>query len=618
MIPFLGFRIFTLVFLAIVCVDAQNLESLRWRTARSLEEQRKWDEAVNEYRAILLENPSLAEAYIRIGIIRQQQGNAGHALRNFQQALQLDSLLVNAWEGSAQAHTSLGEREKAIAAWRRIISLSTGETKVRAERKIAELLGTATNGQVNPGEVTAKVTVPSGTADTKSKFRYDALYKKATEEQQRGDCAAALATVRKLLQAQPGHPGAFYLGGVCRFNQGDMERAEFNFKRSLDYPEKGHNAHYYLGRIAERRNRPSEAITHYQRYLSLTKNQEGRAEAESRIRAISAQGVGALDAGADTATTLTTAGDQANRPELIDTLDGNLVVVLHKRQAAGGTELHRALEDARERRYNQAIEGFKQVRLRFPNTDNAQAAALNMVVLYKHLGLLDNARNLSTSLLRGEASGIYRNAFYWHHARSLVALQDLPAARRSLDSVVADTMLGPTRAAHLALGAELSAAQKDVKDAHLLLRQAIDAEQSPAKKASLRLRLAEHHRSRGERALAIRAWQELLDECKEVSDACRQAGYALADINYQGRNWTAALTYYERMVREYPDGEDAPWGLFQQGNIHRRQGRFKEAVAKFDAVQERFPDTYWAEQAKWSKEDAIWQERHGQVLRGPS
>lgn len=115
-------------------------------------------------------------------------------------------------------------------------------------------------------------------------FSYNGpAFTKGIELQLAGKEQEAFEQWRKVLQQEPGHPGAFYHAGVGRFNIGEFDKARYNFERSFDYPAKGFNAHYFLGRIAENQKDPARARRHYELYLQLTKSAQGIAEVKGRL-----------------------------------------------------------------------------------------------------------------------------------------------------------------------------------------------------------------------------------------------------------------------------------------------------------------------------------------------
>ena len=54
---------------------------------------------------------------------------------------------------------------------------------------------------------------------------------------------------REVLKKNPGHAGAYFYAGLTRYELGEMEKAEYNLKKGLEYKERGVDAHYYLSLV---------------------------------------------------------------------------------------------------------------------------------------------------------------------------------------------------------------------------------------------------------------------------------------------------------------------------------------------------------------------------------
>lgn len=117
-----------------------------------------------------------------------------------------------------------------------------------------------------------------------AEFSYDdPVFLKGIELVNQKKYAEAAVKWRDVLNRQPGHPGAYYFAGVSRFELGELDKAAYNFKRAFDYPDKGFNAYYYLGRIAEKQKKYDEARANYSKYLTLTQSANGIAEVKGRL-----------------------------------------------------------------------------------------------------------------------------------------------------------------------------------------------------------------------------------------------------------------------------------------------------------------------------------------------
>jgi len=91
--------------------------------------------------------------------------------------------------------------------------------------------------------------------------------------------------------------------------------------------------------------------------------------------------------------------------------------------------------------------------------------------------------------------------------------------------------------------------------------------------------------------------------------------YRIADYYYQIKDYDEALGYYKRVTRGHNWYHDTPWGLFQIGNIYKNQKQYELAVKTYKDLIKEYEGHYWAGQAKWKLEDAVWENEYKAVLR---
>lgn len=99
-----------------------------------------------------------------------------------------------------------------------------------------------------------------------------------------------------------------------------------------------------------------------------------------------------------------------------------------------------------------------------------------------------------------------------------------------------------------------------------------------------------------------------------ILSAVARGGYMLGDALYGAGNLEAAVVAYQRALEYAPESRMAPWGAYRIGVCLRRLGRPLEAQQAFRRVSERYPGTFWAEQAQWDASDIAWQMENGLVV----
>lgn len=615
MITFTIMRMSFLFFLWVLLGFSWGAEvaKLRFERARQLASVGKTEEALQEYRAILLDDPENAAAYFEAGKVRQQQGKWGAAAQNFNLSLQRNPDFWDAAEALALSYQQMGQKEKALATWRKLVDRAPTEYKSRANKNMETTLG------VHQADAPSR---PSPVSSGAGSHRYDSPeFVEGVAQYQAGKWSKSLESWRKVLSMDAKNPGAFYYAGVCRYNLGEYDKAEYNLMKSFAYPDKGFNAHYYLARIYEKRKAFDKARAQYESYIAKTTNPEGRKDAEKRLAALPGAGTVAakplVQSVPDSLAPKDSLPASLPNPERVETLSTGILFPLGSLTGQGATELQAALKSAQAKDYNQAIESLKSVRLLYPGTPNALASGFALCALYRYLGLSDNLRVLSASILREDVSEPYRSGLGYLLATALKDLGELGAARSVLDSGKVDLALGPTAAQANLLQGQIAELQKAEKDVPTHLEKAIQSEKDPLKRADLRLRLGQTLLRQGMQTNAEKAFEGLLESCSAyTAEQCRKAHYALGDMYYQGKSWDKALLQYKKATDTYVDPDDSPWGLYQIGNIYRKKQMFSDAVKAYEALIQKFPTSYWADQARWNREDVIWRGQNSKLVVG--
>src|SRR5271170_6394746 len=91
------------------------------------------------------------------------------------------------------------------------------------------------------------------------------------------------------------------------------------------------------------------------------------------------------------------------------------------------------------------------------------------------------------------------------------------------------------------------------------------------------------------------------------SDWARKGLLMTTYANYQAGDYTSAVTSAERYLKDYPNSPDAPYVLYLQANayylqipdISRDQESAGKALAAFQAVVQKYPNSEYVEDAKY-------------------
>jgi len=640
-------------------VFAQNSQSVRLKQAGELADQGKYKEALDEYKAVLSTDKGNAEAYLGAGNVRFKMRDYKIALDNFQLAQKYNPKMTKAIEGEAEAYEALSQKENAIARWRVLAESGSADQKTKALSRIGVLLGTNPNAQTAQATQVPPTANPSPSppaAAGKSKYTYDSPeFKAGLAAFDKKNWAESAKSWGEVLKKEPGNPGAYYYAGVCRFNLGEPDKAIINFNKSFDFPEKGYNSNYYLGRIYEQKGDKAKAINYYNKYLQLTPSADGKAEVKGRIAALNGSAVAKSNT-VDSSSSLQSSGSQDAKSSAsyeCNSLESCMKMEEKRKQdsvaayleslrnkpltigpekivateyggnfafasitEAGSADLQKAFNLIQKKSFQSAIDALQTTRQKFPGTPNSMAAAYNLLSLYQYLELHDKVIALGNSVLQEPVPEPYKSAVLYMLAVSQVKKEQYQIGDNSLSEVTEDQKLGPTLGQKLALKAEIAAKYKPDQGSPEILKKAIDAETDKTKKNELRLKLADLYTKLQDTPSAVQTYKDIAEDCPaNTAQPCRKAIYELGNISFIAQNWPMALEYYNKAMEQYKDPELVSWALFQIGNVFRKQNNYKEAVRYYDRLIKEYSGTYWADQAKLYKDDVIWHENNQGVLK---
>ena len=270
--------------------------------------------ALGEYRAVLAENPRDAAAYFAAAQVRMKMKDYSGALANYRLAYKFEPTMSAAYEGAAKVYEVLGQKAKADAERAKdpknnpvveapieaaAVAEPAPEPAKAESAKVAEpkpepkpvevakpepaKVAEAPKSVEKPAEVAkaepAKVDAASNDPFEKGKALYaEGKYKEAAP------------LWREVLRKQPGHAGAYFYAGLTRYQLGEMDKAEFNLKKGLEYKDEGNDANYFLALIAKNNKKQDQELKFLAAYMKkAAPSAKYRAAAEARIAEIKAE-----------------------------------------------------------------------------------------------------------------------------------------------------------------------------------------------------------------------------------------------------------------------------------------------------------------------------------------
>jgi tetratricopeptide (TPR) repeat protein len=558
---------------------------------------------------------------------------------------------------------------------------------VPAPAKANAAAGATTNAAAEDGDGGFSPALDSGSSKGPEGIYADKDFLAALELYKAGKLDAMAGPLRRCLSRHPGHPGAYYLGGVMRYEKGDLAKALFNFKRALGYPDRGFNAHYYMGRICQRQERLPAAAAEYREYLKATPSPAGRKSAEGYLARMGegnvpatpapAGGDGKAGTGAETAAARPDAagkapgsglkektakeaahesgGKASAEPEegpaggpeaktgnlpakpkapplpvppseakaLVLDREGGLLFLIPDPESASGKKLREAHSLVANDRFEKAIDALKEVMLGYGGSDNAAAAGLDLASVYLRLGLWDQARERAadhagpTEAPRDSAK--YADAARYFSALANLGLKDGAKAEKDLLKIKPGSPNGPAQEEIEHRLAQAGALAQDPKKWSGYLEKAFANAKDPVRKAGYARDLGSLHAKYGALDKAMAWYGKAGAGCKDAADSalaesCAEAQLRLADLAYRKKDWKGAMAQYRKFAAQWPRHKESAWVHYQMANIYKVSGNFESALNEYKRVIDNYPDSYWASQAKWKREDAIWRKEYEEVL----
>lgn len=239
--------------------------------------------ALGEYRAVLAENPRDAAAYFAAAQVRMKMKDYSGALANFRLAYKFEPTMSAAYEGAAKVYEALGQKAKADA---------ERAKDPKNNPVVEEPIEAASVAEPAPEPVKASapaVAEPVKTEPAKAEASNDP-FEKGKALYAEGKYKEAAPMWREVLRKQPGHAGAYFYAGLTRYQLGEMDKAEFNLKKGLEYKEEGNDANYFLALIAKNNKKQDQELKFLAAYMKkAAPSAKYRAAAEARIAEIKAE-----------------------------------------------------------------------------------------------------------------------------------------------------------------------------------------------------------------------------------------------------------------------------------------------------------------------------------------
>lgn len=647
-------------YLFLVSVQAsETSDYVHYRLGVKYKNEKKLDQAVEEFRKVLAAYPDNYNTYMHLAEIRDFQGRYRLAIYNLKKAMAYNPGWGKAHKMLASIYTKDGQYQNALQELQDYHQICDPAERDSIQSEIDRLLDLVRYGRDRQGEkgkVLQKkegidATPEGASADERLAFARTAKPAKskaipikntvAEKEFNLGIKAysdgvsgnnqqlldKAILHFRNTLKLQPGHSGAYYYAGLIRRRSGQNNMAKINFEKAISYPELGYNAHFYLGKIHGEEKNYKEAIKHLKLYLSKTSYEPGKREAQSLMERYTAA-YNALHT--DTLNVdIKALGEEEMHREISQIpqeaaytplevrIDSLLFMSIVDTLSEPGQAMLLGVKSFKENRFDEAIENFKKVLLSYPSGDVAARCLYDIGVCFMKLRNYDAAEGKFQQVLSSHRSHPLASQSLFLKALSYYERREPSQAEKLFRKFIQKHRDHKwTGKAYEKLGDVYIDMMQDKKavDAYShaadIARSSLDGVHSLYKLGNAYLKI-------GNETRAVEAFQKaiVIGEKDKIYVRVPDSYYKIADQYYKQKDYGKALDYYQKVTSNFYAFQDTPWGLFQIASIYKNTRKYDKAIKTFNKLISEHPDDYWARQAEWKLEDTIWEYEYRAVLK---
>ena len=621
-----------LIFAVPAVISAQG-ENLHLTLAREYLAKGNHDLAMDSYKKVLAANPECYESYMALGDIYRLQGNNAQAELHYRNALRYSSPQNRTVTQMrlGDLYEAMGRRDEALTAFRAGLTGATPAQTNEINTRVNNLLNRQTAAAAAPAAQTAAARTPAPRPQivptALAKQHLDSAvfyYRRGVRNNNNDDLNRSLQFIAQARRETPGFPAAYYYAGLIRRRFGQNEAARVNFSRAVNDPDLGFNAHFYLGRIYGDMRQFQNAIRHLEIYISKTDFAQGKIEAQNLIdtyrRVMEADRAAnpPIDIRAvardDMREALSELPPQVELREIELRIGRDLTMAIVDTTTDEGQSLLEGVRLFNARQYDRAIDAFRRVMEKYPGRPVVGMALYNIGVCFFRLRNWEAAnREFANYISRFPRGAMVENALFLSGV-SLREQRRNNEAQRVFRDYIARFRNGRwIGKVHEYLG-DILVDLDQLSNAVEAFRQADALGTNPEDKLHARFKLGETFRRLRNFPAMERAFQSVISLGEEAQSTTRvaEAYYRLADWHYQNRRWAQAANFYTRATRLFPEHPDTPWGLYQIANTLYHTNRYRDAITAYDALRERFPTSFWAQEAEFRRSDAVWRHQYRQ------
>jgi tetratricopeptide (TPR) repeat protein len=592
-------------------------EYIHYRLAQQYRSEKKYDQAIGEFRKVLAAYPDHYNSYMNLAEIRAEQGNHKLVIYNLQKALSYNPGWGKAQKMLAGAYAADGQSEKAVAEFQAYQNTCDPIERDSLQTVIDGLIRRMRG--VPPAEKPRQAVSKDTAAHEAQQPPSAALNSQAEEamkkvvslyEEKKYD--EMLAAVKDVLAIQSNHPGAYYYAGLVRRKNSQLKMAKINFHKAVTHPRFGGAAHFYLGVIYGEEGVKEDAVKHLKAALASKSGSFDRKEAQRLLEKYGADVKKSGESQEQSVVSENSAQLDKYAPIEIR-VDSMLSMMTVDTLTDAGQKLLIGIRHFKEGRFDEAVLEFRKVLADNPNGSVAAHCLYNTGICYYRLRLFNDAQNQFQLFLDRFPNHKFVPHAFFFKACCFQERGDYAVSERLFRQFIQNYRSHEWAGkAYERLGDSYADLEQHKKAVDAYTQALANASNSALDQVALNYKLGNASILVGNsgRALTFFAAAVEIGEKNNIYIRVPDSYYKIADLKFQQKEFTAALDGYKLVTRKYPAFQETPWGLFQIANIQRNMKQYKEAVDTYRELMRLYPDDYWAKQAQWKLDDTIWEHEY--------
>ena len=636
--------------LSIPAYSEETDDYIHYQLGTKFKNENKFDQAVEEFRKVLTAYPDNYNAYMQLAEIRKSQNQPELEIYALNKALAYNPGWGKAAMMLSEAYESDKQYQKAIMELQKYQQTCDPEERNGVQKKIDILIkkvqssvagrpeGDSLNAISAKDSMTGKSAFDSFAGHKNSKQSRKSIgpkdipvsaepaLKKAIQLYEQGKTAEALQYVKKAVLLKPNWAEAYYYAGMMRYKQGQLDLAKTNFSKSSSFP----SSHYFMGKIYGTEKYYNGAVKELSTFLTVATDTVQKQDALKLLvdykRKIN-DTTAILPAAAQSAPATPQVEAEPVQPAPVAPEPACAVVEMRADSfmtmqvvdtlTNQGQAMLAGVNEYKAGHFEEAVKTFKKVMSSYGSNNVTIPCVYDIGICYLKLRLFPNADNQFDNLCNRypdhplAARSLFLKAFSAFERGDMTISEKL--FRDFIRKYRNNAWAGQ---AYEKLG-DVYSGMKQYNKAMDAYRQAANIAKNTADQISAYFKLGNSCFEADNPEQAIVSFKKVIEtgESAKISSHVADSYYKIADCLYQRKDYKTALDYYTKAARKYPEFQETPWGLFQMGNIYKNTADYHKAIESYKELIAKHPDDYWAKQARWKMDDAVWENEYKTVLQ---